>query len=153
MSVPDSSAPGNGAPKPQGKVSKGVNIGIEVGYAIVWAFVTLIGVARLFIPAARWPSLAVIAFGGYFAYRNISNIIVHPGGRLMRRAITLAGAGAAAIVALAACGGQAAGGSQPSEQPAPAVASWQLGGRLHRAGPARDRAAQPGWRPPVRPGH
>jgi hypothetical protein len=53
-----------------GKVGRGFNMGLDVGYAVIWSVVALLGIAALFTPARLW-GLPVIAFGGYFAVKNI----------------------------------------------------------------------------------
>jgi hypothetical protein len=61
-----------------GKVSRGVNMGLDAAYVAIWGIVTIIGVVGIFTPARLWGA-AVAVVAGYFAYRNISNIVVHRG--------------------------------------------------------------------------
>jgi hypothetical protein len=62
----------NDQQKPQGpgKVGRGFNMSLDVGYAALWSVVALIGIAALFTPA-HWWGLLLVAIGGYFAAKNV----------------------------------------------------------------------------------
>jgi hypothetical protein len=57
-------------PPSTGKVGRGVNMGLDVGYAIIWSLVALLGIACIFTPA-HWWGLLLFAIGAYFAGKNV----------------------------------------------------------------------------------
>lgn len=66
-------------PGKTGPVGRTVNVGIDIGYIVMWAVITIIGIAGLFTPVRLW-SLLVIAGGGWYLYRNIRNAVLHSRG-------------------------------------------------------------------------
>jgi hypothetical protein len=66
--------------KPQGKVSKGVNIGLDTAYALIWGVLTLLSIIVMFAaPHGLWPGLAGTALFGWWTLKNVRNIVVYKG--------------------------------------------------------------------------
>lgn len=66
------------AARKTGPVGRTVNLGVEVGYVIIWGALTVVAIAVLAATGNLW-ALAALALFGWFLYRNIRNIVVHRG--------------------------------------------------------------------------
>jgi hypothetical protein len=53
-----------------GKVGRGVNMGVDVGYIVLWTAVAILGIACTFTPAGLW-GLALTAIAVYFGGKNV----------------------------------------------------------------------------------